>query len=48
VRYFADYKDVFNVQKEVKFPEIVNVLKRDAIEFQKKYGEELKKGKLVK
>lgn len=48
VRYFTDYKNIFSIEKEIRLPDLVKVLKADALDFQKKYGEELKKGKLVK
>jgi hypothetical protein len=49
IRFFADYSNVFSVEKEVNFQELAAVLKKDAAEFQRKFGKDLIDGKkLVK
>ncbi len=47
-RYFADYGTLYNTEKETSLPELMKVLKKDAAEFQRKFGKDLKDKKLVK
>jgi hypothetical protein len=47
-QYFTDYKSIFSIEKGARLAEIVNVMRKDAIDFQRKYEKELKENKLVK
>jgi len=50
VRYFSDYGNEFRIEKEASFSELARALRKDAVEFQRKFGKELKEKekKLVK
>lgn len=47
VGYLTGY-DGFSLRQPVAIEELLSRLRRDALEFQERYGEELKRGKLVK
>ena len=45
--FYTNYGDRFNIREGVQASQLIQVLKADAIEFQRKYGDLLKKEKLV-
>jgi len=47
-RVFADYGTAFTIEKETRLAELMSVLKKDAVEFERKFGKDVKEKKLVK
>jgi hypothetical protein len=45
--YFTNYSSRFNLQKEVRKPELVMALIQDSQRFQKEFGERIKREKLT-
>ena len=45
--FYTNYKNVLSLRQGVSASVVLSILKKDAIEFQRKFGDSLKKGKLV-